>query len=84
MLAGQRQEAIFGPVDRTGAVRVGELVATLSLSTVPTLDPVDVLVTTTGPDARDRRIITEHVGQLIVAQLGDIETDKKSGKVPRS
>jgi len=53
----------------------------IGLSTFATLDQVDVLVTNVGLDAEARRIITEQVGQLIVAQPLDIETDNEPGKV---
>ena len=53
----------------------------VGLSTFATLDQVDVLVTDAGLDAEARRIITEQVGQLIVAQPLDLETDNEPGKV---
>jgi DeoR/GlpR family transcriptional regulator of sugar metabolism len=53
----------------------------IGLSTFATLDQVDVLVTNVGLDAETRRILTEQVGQLIVAQPLDIDTDNEPGKV---
>lgn len=40
----------------------------IGLSTFANLDQVDVLVTDTGLDAEARRVLTEQVGQLIVAE----------------
>jgi hypothetical protein len=51
---------------------------------VRTLDQVDVLVTNAGLDGEARGIITEQVGQLIVAQPLDIEADNRPGKVASS
>ena len=49
----------------------------IGLSTFATLDQVDVLVTNAGLDADARRIVSEQVGQLIVAPpFGDAEDDK--------
>ena len=49
----------------------------IGLSTFATLDRVDVLVTNPGLDAEARRIVSEQVGQLIVAPpFGDAEDDK--------
>jgi len=52
----------------------------IGLSTFATLDQVDVLVTNAGLDAEARRIISEQVGQLIVAQpLGSRTDDEPRG-----
>ena len=48
---------------------------------VRTLDQVDVLVTNAGLAAEARRIISEHVGQLIVAQPLGYDADNKPRKV---
>ena len=56
----------------------------IGLSTFATLDQVDVLVTTAGLDAEARGIISEQVGQLIVAQPLDIDTGNNPGKVTSS
>jgi DeoR/GlpR family transcriptional regulator of sugar metabolism len=56
----------------------------IGLSTFATLDQVDVLVTNAGLDAEARRIVSEQVGQLIVApSFGDAE-DNTNGKVQSS
>jgi DeoR/GlpR family transcriptional regulator of sugar metabolism len=56
----------------------------IGLSTFATLDQVDVLVTNAGMDAEARRIVSEQVGQLIVAApFGDVE-DNTNGKVQSS
>jgi len=56
----------------------------IGLSTFATLDQVDVLVTNAGLDAEARRIVSEQVGQLIVAApFGDVE-DNTNGKVQSS
>ena len=54
------------------------------LSTFATLDQVDVLVTNAGLAAEARRIISEHVGQLIVAQPLGYDADNKPRKVTSS
>jgi len=56
----------------------------IGLWTFATLNQVDVLVTNAGLDAEARRIITEQVGQLIVAQPLDIEADNTPRKVTSS
>ena len=53
----------------------------MGLSTFATLDQVDVLVTNAGLDADARRIISEQVGRLIVAQPAGFEADSKPRKV---
>src|SRR5665647_649322 len=56
----------------------------IGLSTFATLDQVDVLVTNAGLAAEARRILSEHVGQVIVAQPLDLEADSKPRKVKGS
>ena len=56
----------------------------IGLSTFATLDQVDVLVTNAGLDAEARRLVSEQVGQLIVAQPFDGEADNKPRKVKNS
>lgn len=63
-----------------GAVSLG----VIGLSTFATLDQVDVSVTNVGLDVGARRVITEQVGQLMVAQPLDIVTDNDPGKVANS
>ena len=53
----------------------------IGLSTFATLDQVDVLVTDAGLDTEARRIVSEQVGQLIVAPSLDGEADSQPGKV---
>jgi len=53
----------------------------IGLSTFATLDQVDVLVTNAGLGAEARRILSEHVGQVIVAQPLDLEADSRPRKV---
>lgn len=55
--------------------------AVIGLSTFATLDQVDVLVTDAGLDTEARRIVSEQVGQLIVAPSLDGEADSQPGKV---
>ena len=49
----------------------------IGLSTIATLDQVDVLVTDAELDTRARRRVTEQVGQLIVAQPIHGEEDSR-------
>ena len=56
----------------------------IGLSTFATLDQVDVLVTNAGLDAEARRIVSEQVGQLLVAPPFGYAQDDKSGKVQNS
>jgi len=56
----------------------------IGLSTFATLAQVDVLVTSAGLDAEARRIVSEQVGRLIVAQPLGFETDDKPRKVRSS
>lgn len=56
----------------------------IGLSTFATLGQVDVLVTNAGLDGEARRMIGEQVGQLIVAQPLDLESDNKPRKVTSS
>ena len=60
----------------------------IGLSTFATLDQVDVLVTNAGLDAEARRLVSDQVGQLIVAPpFGDVEDnteDTTHGKVQSS
>ncbi|HEY5153439.1 MAG TPA: DeoR/GlpR family DNA-binding transcription regulator [Acidimicrobiales bacterium] len=58
--------------------------AFIGLSTFATLDQVDVLVTNAGLDVEARRIISEHVGKLMVAQPHHLEADNKTRKVTSS
>ncbi len=56
----------------------------IGLSTFATLDQVDVLVTNAGLDPEARRLVSDQVGQLIVAPpFGDAE-DNTNGKVQNS
>ena len=56
----------------------------IGLSTIATLDQVDVLVTDAELDTEARRIVAEQVGQLIEAQLFDGAADDKPRKVRSS
>ena len=56
----------------------------IGLSTIATLDQVDVLVTDAELDTEARRIVAEQVGQLIEAQLFDGAADDKPRKVRTS
>jgi len=47
----------------------------IGLSTIATLDKVDILVTDAELDAAARRMVSEQVGQLIVAEPFDDEED---------
>jgi DeoR/GlpR family transcriptional regulator of sugar metabolism len=55
----------------------------IGLSTIATLDQVDVLVTDAELDSAARRMVSEQVGQLIVAQpVDDEEDDHHRGSRP--
>ena len=56
----------------------------IGLSTIATLDQVDVLVTDAELDTEARRIVAEQAGQLIEAQLFDGAADDKPRKVRTS
>ena len=96
MLARQRQEAILGEVDRIGGVRVADLLhnpqredLTVILTwrgahSLGRARPVDVPVTDAALDTKARRIVSEQVGRLIVAQRFDGEADNKPRKVKNS
>ena len=57
----------------------------IGLSTIATLDQVDVLVTDGGLDSAARRLVSEQVGQLIVAlPVDDEEDEHQGGNGPRA
>ena len=68
----------------TGPVADDSKWGVIGLSTFATLDQVDVLVTDAGLDTEARRVVSEQVGQLIVAQPLDGGAANQPGKVNTS
>jgi len=56
----------------------------IGLSTMATLDQVDVLVTDSELDAEARRVLSEHVGRLIVAEPFNDEDEDRPGTLQSS
>jgi DeoR/GlpR family transcriptional regulator of sugar metabolism len=84
LIEAETNRALIATARRVIVVADNSKWGVIGLSTFATLDQVDVLVTNAGLDGEARRIITEQVGQLIVAQPLDIETDNKPRKVTSS
>lgn len=81
LIESATNRALIGTARRVIVVADHSKWGIIGLSTIATLDQVDVLVTDAELDSKARRVVSEQVGELIIASPLDVEKSNKSRKV---